>query len=200
MMHDLFKKLRWLRVLTFELIYLIKYLILDLKKVPNLVWPLDIVVEVSKSAMVDENMMAKWVERVLQPDLEDEPGLLIFDSFKAHLTDFVSIELENLKVDTAPIPGGYTSCLQPLDVSINSPAKKRYNELWAVFMASQCSCGEIGCEHMFTPAGHRKKPYYDQRARMVSDAMKHISVQAVKNSFFNMQSKFPRRWKYRLRL
>ena len=54
---------------------LIKYLFLDLKKVPNLVWPSDIVVEVNKSAMVDEEMMVKWVDRVLQPDLAGEPGL-----------------------------------------------------------------------------------------------------------------------------
>ena len=128
-----------------------------LKKVPNLVWPSDIVVEVSKSAMVDEETMVKWVDRVLQIDLADEPGLLSFDSFKAHLTDFVSIELENLKVVTVPITGGYSSCsvdIQPLDVSINSPAKNRYNDLWAIRMDSKCKCGENGCDHMFTPAGN----------------------------------------------
>ena len=106
-----------------------------------------------------------------------------FDSFKALLTDFVSIQIENLKVDTVPIPGGYTSCKQPLDVSINSPAKNRYIELWAIFMDSQCMCGENDCAHMFTPAGNRKKPHDDQRAQMESDAMKHFNEKAVRNSF-----------------
>ena len=45
------------------------------------------------------------------------------DSFRAHITDAVKKELRKANCDVAIIPGGCTSKIQPLDVSINRPYK-----------------------------------------------------------------------------
>ncbi|CAG8810625.1 12418_t:CDS:1, partial [Racocetra fulgida] len=54
---------------------------------------------------------------------ENERSLLVFDSFRAHITDAVKKKLQENNNDLVVIPGGLTSVCQPLDVSINRPFK-----------------------------------------------------------------------------
>ena len=76
--------------------------------------------------------------------------LLIWDSFRGHLTDAVKAELRSRNVDVAVIPGGLTCMLQPLDVSINKPFKDRIRDLWAEWM--------VEGDHSFTLAGNQRAP------------------------------------------
>jgi hypothetical protein len=45
------------------------------------------------------------------------------DAFKGHLTDSVKNQLRKMKTELVVIPGGMTSVLQPVDVSVNKPFK-----------------------------------------------------------------------------
>ena len=80
---------------------------------------------------MDEDLM-EYLEYIQQPyveetagrfDLPDHNALLTLDSFKAHTTDNIKKIMEHGTVHFV-IPGGYTSKLQPLDVSINKPFKR----------------------------------------------------------------------------
>ena len=50
----------------------------------------------------------------------------VLDAFKGHLTDSVTKQLR--KNTELVIPGGMTSVLQPMDVSINKPFKDRLRQ------------------------------------------------------------------------
>ena len=56
-----------------------------------------------------------------------KPSLLVCDQFKAHVTESTQRLATKLKTHLAVIPGGLTSQLQPLDVSVNKPFKGTRN-------------------------------------------------------------------------
>ena len=47
------------------------------------------------------------------------PYMLVLDAFKGHLTEFVKKMLKESCCDLVVVPGGLTSQLQPLDLSLN---------------------------------------------------------------------------------
>jgi hypothetical protein len=55
----------------------------------------------------------------------------VCDQFKAHVTESIERLATKLKTHLAVIPGGLTSQLQPLDVSVNKPFKGFMHEEWA---------------------------------------------------------------------
>ncbi len=59
-----------------------------------------------------------------------KPSLLVCDQFKAHVTESTKRLATKLKTHLAVIPGGLTSQLQPLDVSVNKPFKGFMHEEW----------------------------------------------------------------------
>ena len=55
----------------------------------------------------------------------NQPSMLVRDAFKGHLTDSVKNQLRKMNTELLVIPGGMTSVLQPMDISINKPFKER---------------------------------------------------------------------------
>ena len=53
----------------------------------------------------------------------NQPALLIFDNFKAQTTCFLLKLLDSHNIDVVLVPANCTDRLQPLDLSINKPAK-----------------------------------------------------------------------------
>jgi hypothetical protein len=77
---------------------------------------------------MNEKEMVWWVENVWRQraNLGSNPcSLLVLDSFTAHRTDPVKRHLKEKNTDMAVIPGGLTSRLQPLDVSLNKAFKAK---------------------------------------------------------------------------
>ena len=93
-------------------------------------------VAVQKKAWMDEILMHRWIEEVLTPFTARRRTLLILDSFSAHMTPGTEKLLKKRNAVPIFIPGGCTSKLQPLDVSINKPFKNLLAECWAKFMLS----------------------------------------------------------------
>ena len=58
---------------------------------------------------------------------------LVF-SFSAHLTDKVGDAFKQYNTTIVVIPGGCTSVLQPLDVSVNKPVKSILLQSWEQYM------------------------------------------------------------------
>ena len=102
--------------------------------------PPGVVVHVHEKGWMEENGMYLWIKNVW----ENRPGgllkkkaCLVYDMFKAHLVEPVKKRLEDINTDVAIIPGGLTSQLQPLDVSINKPFKEKVRTLWSNWMAGE---------------------------------------------------------------
>ena len=83
------------------------------------------IITYQEKAWMDETLMKEWIGKVWAVYTKKKPALLILDSFSAHLTDAVQelFSRYNTTVTVIVIPGGCTSVLQPLDVSINKPFK-----------------------------------------------------------------------------
>ena len=92
--------------------------------------PNDVIVTVQEKAWVDEAIMIRWVDECLRQYTNRNRTLLVMDSFRCHIMDSVKKRVRQANAETAVIPGGCTSILQPLDVSINKPFKGWLRASW----------------------------------------------------------------------
>ena len=76
------------------------------------------------------------------------PSLLVWDQFRAHRAEAIK-KVGELKTKLAVTPGGLTSQLQPLDVSVNKPFKQNMQEHWNKWMGDP--------HHDLTPTGRMKR-------------------------------------------
>ena len=75
---------------------------------------------------------------------------MVLDSFRGHLNEDVKNKLQRGRTDIIVIPGGVTSILQPLDLSINKPFKESLRRFYGEWMAES--------NHRYTPGGKIKRP------------------------------------------
>ncbi|CAI7783092.1 unnamed protein product [Closterium sp. NIES-53] len=107
------------------------YVIFKRKTVPRIMVPPGIVIRAQEKGWMDKRLVQDWTTQVLVPflkPLRDKGGrrkqvLLVFDSYKGHLTESVGQTLKMFKVTRAVIPGSRTPLVQPLDDSINRSLK-----------------------------------------------------------------------------
>jgi len=64
----------------------------------------------------------------------NQPSMLVLDAFKGQLTDSMKNQLRKMQTEVV-VPGGMTSVLQPMDVSIN----KSFRQVEATM--SDLDCG-----------------------------------------------------------
>ena len=81
--------------------------------------------------MANSDIMERWI-RVMMPKAGNEKNILILDSFRAHLTDGMSTACMESNTIRAIIPGGLTSHIQPLDLTINRSFKSHLRKLYTV--------------------------------------------------------------------
>ena len=142
------------------------------KRKLNLIHPDSVLVRVQEKAWMDERLMLEWLELCARPYTERKPTLLVLDSFRAHLTKDVNNSMKKLNISPAVIPGGCTSLLQPLDVSVNKPLKDHAKRLWLEYM----------CE-MSTTDTPTKSPSKQQIVDWVVSAQRQVSGDIIKKSF-----------------
>jgi len=61
--------------------------------------------------------------------------MLVLDAFKGHLTDSVKNQLCKMRTEFVVIPGGITSVLQRMDISINKSFKDRLRQQYLTWIA-----------------------------------------------------------------
>jgi len=104
--------------------------------------PTGVIIYVHPKGWMDtDGKMLIWLQKVWgrRPGggVINTKSLLVWDQFRAHLTDKVKQRTaRSYNTDIAVIAGGLTSILQPLDVSINHPFKCKLRELWSAWMLS----------------------------------------------------------------
>ncbi|CAG8793992.1 19762_t:CDS:2, partial [Dentiscutata erythropus] len=97
-----------------------------------------VIVFFHEKGWMNEPDMLAWTDSYIEGcsgGQKNEPSLLVFDSFKAHLTDAVKAKLHENNNDLVVIPSGLTSVCQLLDVSINQSFKVALCHYWHKWMA-----------------------------------------------------------------
>eukprot|EP00743_Colponemidia_sp_Colp-15_P000670 GILK01000746.1.p1 GENE.GILK01000746.1~~GILK01000746.1.p1 ORF type:complete len:487 (-),score=62.18 GILK01000746.1:112-1572(-) len=129
-------------------------------------------------AWMDETRMLLYVKNVLRPFYRRQLGdekLLSMDSFSAHTVTSVTSKLQDLKFTTTVIPGGLTSRLQVMDVSVNHPFKMYYRQEYTDWM--------LYAAPRFTKAGFRKCPTRKEVVDMVLNAWGKIKQETISKGF-----------------
>lgn len=88
-----------------------------------------VLVEFNTTAYMNNTLFLKYIDLYLMPVLNNKPTLFAIDLCSAHKTPAVPDSLQALRIMPTLIPGGCTSLIQPLDVSINKPLKARIRDL-----------------------------------------------------------------------
>jgi len=98
----------------------------------------------------------------------------VCDQFKAHVTESTKRLATKLKTHLAVVPGGVTSQLQPLDVSVK-PLKGFMHEEWAKW-------NEAPTPHI-TPAGRVKRPSISNTCEWVKNSWQRVKSETIVKSF-----------------
>ena len=103
-----------------------------------------------------------------------KPSLLVCDQFKAHVTESTKRLATKLWLHLAVIPGGVTSQLQPLDVSVNKPFKGFMYEEWAKWTEAPT--------HHVTPGGRVKRPSISNIYEWVKNSWQRVKSETIVKS------------------
>ena len=82
-----------------------------------------VIIKFNPKAYANSSNIVEWLDEQIVPVLENQPTLLALDLFGAHKTVEVLDTFWANDITVSIIPGGCTSLVQPLDVSINRPFK-----------------------------------------------------------------------------
>ena len=136
----------------------------------------DIIVSLSDNGLANDEIIAIWLKWIF-PAFDFSNKLLIWDSFRAHLSQNTKNVLKSVKnLFTAVIPGGCTSLIQPCDVGINAPIKSRTKKLFDEFL-------DDPTQHTFTKNGNIRSLSKTQVCDTLVKVLKSINSDTVKNSF-----------------
>jgi len=105
----------------------------------------------------------------------NQPSMLVLDAFKGRLTDSVKNQLHKMKTELVVVPGGMTSVLQPMDVSINRPLQVRLRQQYLTWIADPA--------RELTETGKIKGAAPSKVARWLSAAWKAIPEGIIVSSF-----------------
>ena len=104
------------------------YVIFKRKTLPkNGNFPKEVIVRCQEKGWMDQGLVQDWLRTVWSKagGLARKKSVLVWDSFRAHLSAPIRSMLTSLNTEPAVIPGRMTSMVQALDVAINKPFKDR---------------------------------------------------------------------------
>lgn len=148
------------------------------KTTPKIKFPTGIFVHFHEKGWMDENGVKLWMENVWQRRpgaLRNQHSLLVWDMFRSHVTESTKNRLAQNNTKIAVIPGGLTSMLQPLDVSLNKPFKDHMREQWNNWMMSG--------EKSYTKGGAMGAASLDVLCDFVIKSWEKVKVETVIKSF-----------------
>jgi DDE superfamily endonuclease len=153
-------------------------IIFKLKKIPREEFPEGVVIRANPEGWMNEEEMVWWVKNIWTKRLRrgsNPKSLLVLDSFTAHKTNAVKNRFHEKKTNLAVIPGGLTSRLQPLDVSLNKPFKAKVRNLYNHWMSEAIKD--------YTLSGKIKRPSYSLVANWVKESWEAMDTNMIKRSF-----------------
>ena len=109
------------------------------------------IIAYQEKGWMNEEIMKQWITTVWMQYTQRKPSLLVLDSFSAHVTDEIKSMFARCNTTVIVIPGGCTSVLQPLDVSINRPFKDHLRKCWQQYMVEQSDLAAGSVEKKIPP-------------------------------------------------
>ena len=97
------------------------------------------IVTVQEKAWVDEAIMNRWIDECFKAYTNRNRSLLVLDAFRCHIMESIKKHLRKANAALAVIPGGCTSILQPLDVSVNKPFKGWLRASWTDYIRADAA-------------------------------------------------------------
>lgn len=148
------------------------------KTMPNGNFPNGVFIHVHEKGWMDENGMHLWIKNIWENrpgGLRKPPSLLVWDMFRSHRTEPIKKRIKDCKTDLAVIPGGLTSLIQPLDVSINKPFKENLRKQWNTWMSEG--------EKSFTKGGNMRHASLEEMCKWIVTAWNEIKPELIIKSF-----------------
>jgi len=141
----------------------------------------------SKKHWSNEETMIQYIENIILPyveamrqNLEDEDAaaLVIMDNFKGQITEKINTILEHNKIHVCLLPANTTDLLQPMDLSVNKPAKdflrRRFEEWYSEKVMEQVGeQGDIDSE--ITPTSMSMPILKEAGAKWFVEMADHLS-------------------------
>lgn len=121
------------------------------------------------SAMVEEWLRLIWECHACALLFKD--SLLIFHSYRGHLTDAVKTALSKGRMDLGIIPGGMSSQLQLLDVAIKKPFKEGHRKFCTDWLTKR--------DHQLTPAKWIKHASLGQVMSCITAAWEDVPAELI---------------------
>lgn len=93
-----------------------------------------------------ETTVLQYIEHIIEPYVRSvremfytvtTPGLIIMDNFKGQVTEKVSSLLEKCHLHVCKLPANTTDVLQPMDISVNKPAKSFLKDQFSKWYSEQ---------------------------------------------------------------
>lgn len=100
--------------------------------------------------------------------------LMVWDSFRSHISKKTKSKLRSMRIDSAVIPGGCTGLIQPADVSWNRSVKTSFMKSYDKWMAEG--------PHTFTSGGNLKPPSFAAIASWITEAWDAVPTIQIKRS------------------
>src|SRR6218665_1265677 len=137
-----------------------------------------VIVQAHPKGWMDEAGTQQWLRQVwnTRPGaMMSKRSMLVWNMFRAHITETSRKTPQDLRTDMAVIPGGLTSVLQPLDVCLNKPFKDRLRKMWLEWMTSGSAT--------LTKGGNLQKPDITVVVSWAKQAWDSIPEDMVRKSF-----------------
>ena len=151
------------------------YVIFKRKTLLKEKFPPGLIVRVQEKGWMDEPLTLDWICSVWGTLNRGTWKMLVLDSFCAHHTAKAKAALKAVNTDLVIIPGGLTSMLQPLNMSINKPFKSAIHKLWNEWMMSR--------QHTFTATGRQRRVDLVTICQWILTAWEQISISCITNRF-----------------
>lgn len=147
------------------------------KTVPKGVFPRGVIVAANEKGWVDADMVSYWLENIWckrRNSFFCQKSVLIYDSARPHITEEVKKKVKRYS-QLVVIPGGLTSKLQPLDLSVNRSFKSKMRDKWEEWM--------VNGYHSFTNSGAIKKASYIEICQWIDECWSEVTADCIKNGF-----------------
>ena len=101
--------------------------------------------------------------------------LLLWDSYRCHISDSTKKQLKKLQIDTTVIPGGCTKYIQAPDVYWKAPFKAKIRQYYEDWM--------VHGEKTYTNSGNTRAPSVEVYLGWIVEAWKQVPSDLIERSF-----------------
>ena len=153
------------------------YILLSRKRaMPDLVkYGGRVVMKFEETNRMNQELTEDYLRKVIGFPLFTPSRLLVWDSFKCHISEVTKTAMKKLKIHSAVIPGGCTGFVQAPDVCWNKPFKDMYTKCYDEWL-------ENGKQD-FTASGNPKAALLEEILRWVIHAWDSLSPSMIRDSF-----------------